>query len=167
MRLRQGTVSVLFGCHSLVHSIVVMVAWKRLYGYVPNWWQSACILLHDIGHWGKDYLDDYEAKRGHAELGAKVAGCLFGEKGYRLISGHNAYMREERSLLFEADKYSWVIAPPWWMVSNTLFEPKLIRPGYTRKQSALMFKAAMAKNMTNGFQEQGHDIYLRQWAGER
>jgi len=161
--MRQGTLSVLFGCHSIVHSLVVTVAWRKLYGRCPNWWQIVCILIHDIGHWGKDYLDDYELKKRHAELGAKVAGFFFGQKGYRLVSGHNAYNGQERSELYQPDKYSWVIAPIWWMMSNTIAEPKLIRKGCTRRQSAVMFKEAMRENMKHDFKEQGHDIYLKQW----
>ena len=161
--MKQGTWSVLFGCHSIIHSIVVIVAWRKLYGSLPNWWQVWCILLHDIGHWGKDYLDDYELKKRHGELGAKIAGKLFGKKGFDLINGHNVYQQENRSLLFNPDKYSWVIAPLWWMISNTYVEPKLIRRDSTRKESAVMFKEAMTENMKNNFNERGHDIYLRQW----
>ena len=102
-------------------------------------------------------------KKRHAELGARVAKRLFGQKGFDLVNGHNAYNGQEQSLLFSPDKYSWVIAPVWWMMSNTIFEPKLIRRGSTRKESAVMFKEAMRENMKNGFQERGHDIYLRQW----
>jgi len=161
--MKQGTISVLFGCHSVFHSMVVIVAWRKLYGRFPAWWEGVCILLHDIGHWGKDYLDDYEVKKTHAHLGARVAGALFGKKGYDLVFGHNAYNGGERSKLYEPDKYSWVIAPVWWLMSNQIFEPKLIRRGCGRRESAIMFKSAMAENMRNGFKEQGHDIYLRQW----
>ena len=163
MKIRQGTWSVLFGCHSTIHSVVVLVAWHRWYGRWPTWWQVGCILLHDIGHWSKDYLNDYEAKKRHADLGAQVAGKLFGEKGYDLVMGHNLYKGQGQSALFFPDKYSWVIAPVWWMITNTWFEPKLVRPGNTRKESALMFKSAMRANMVGGFREQGHDIYLKQW----
>ncbi len=161
--MKQGSWSVLFGCHSIIHSLVVIIAWRKWYGLFPNWWQLCCILLHDIGHWNKDYLDDYEQKKRHAELGAKIAKWLFGQKGYNLIIGHNEYNGNKRSQLHDPDKYSWVIAPVWWMTSNTIFEPKLIRKGNTRKQSAVMFKEAMRTNMENGFQERGHDIYLKQW----
>ena len=161
--MKQGTWSVLLGCHSVIHSITVIVAWRKLYGSLPNYWQIGCILLHDIGHWGKDYLDDYELKKRHAELGAKIAGRLFGVKGYGLVNGHNAYNGDTRSQLYTPDKYSWVIAPVWWMMSNCIFEPKLQRKGNTKRQSAVMFKEAMRENMKNGFQEQGHDIYLKQW----
>jgi len=139
------------------------MAWHQLYRKWPSWWQVACIFLHDIGHWGKDYLDDYEAKKRHGELGAKVAKLLFGQKGYDLIAGHNVYKGSPKSQLYEPDKYSWIIAPTWWLITNTYFEPKLKRKGSTRRESALMFKQAMKENMDTGFKELGHEIYLRQW----
>ncbi len=119
--MKQGTASVLFGCHSFIHSIVVYVAWCKLYHSLPNFWETGCIILHDIGHWGKNYLDDYELKKRHGELGARVAGKLFGQKGYDLIVGHNPYNGSSRSKLYNPDKYSWVIAPIWWMTSNCIF----------------------------------------------
>jgi len=161
--MKQGTVSVLLGCHSPIHSLIVIVAWWKLYHYPPNWWQIVCILIHDIGHWGKDYLDDYELKKKHGELGAKVAKFLFGQKGYDLVAGHNPYEGSPRSKLFKPDKYSWVIAPTWWMVTNTLFESKLQRKGSSRLESATMFKEAMRENMKTGFEKKGHEIYLEQW----
>ncbi len=161
--MKQGTWSVLFGCHSFIHSLVVIVAWRKWYGSFPSWWQLVCILLHDIGHWGKQYLDDYELKKQHAVLGARAAGFLFGQKGFDLVAGHNVYNGDEQSQLYEPDKYSWVIAPLWWMITNTYFEPKLKRKGSSRRESAVMFKEAMRENMKSGFEERGHDIYLRQW----
>ena len=165
--MKQGTWSVLFGCHSPIHSLVVIVAWVKICRSVPSWWQVVCIFLHDIGHWGKDYLDDYEQKKRHGLLGAKIARCLFGQKGYDLIMGHNIYNGSPKSALYEPDKYSWVIAPIWWLISNTYFEPKLKRRGSTRRESALMFKSAMKKNMDSGFKELGHEIYLKQWVRGR
>ncbi len=160
--MKQGTASVLVGCHSPVHSIVVVVAWRKLYGSWPSWWEMVCIFLHDIGHWGVNYLDDYEAKKQHGLLGARLARRLFGQRGYALIAGHNEYNGAPRSKLHDPDKYSWVIAPLWWLLSNEMFEPKLLRSGCTRKESALMFKEAMRENMATGFPEKGHEIYLRQ-----
>lgn len=159
--MKQGTVSVLFGCHSLVHSLLVVVAWWKLYHSLPNWWELICILIHDIGHWGKDYLDDYESKRKHGELGASLAKFLFGQKGYDLVAGHNAYSVTLRSRLHNPDKYSWVISPTWWVASNSLFEPKLRHRGLSRLESATAFKRAMKENMDGGFKELGHDVYLR------
>jgi len=165
--MKQGTWSVLFGCHSFIHSLVVLVAWIKIYHSIPSWWQVICIFLHDIGHWGMDYLDDYEQKKQHGVLGARIAKCLFGQKGYDLIIGHNPYNGSPRSVLFYPDKYSWVIAPIWWLISNTYFEPKLKRRGSTRRESALMFQSAMKKNVDNGYKELGHEIYLKQWVGDR
>lgn len=161
--MKQGTASVLFGCHSIVHSIVVIVAWRKWYGRFPKPWQIACILIHDIGHWGKQYLDNYEEKKKHSLLGAAVAWQIFGDKGYDLIAGHNEYNGHARSELYRPDKYSWVIAPLWWMMTNAWFERKLIRKGSTIRESAVMFKDAMRENMKTDFQEQGHDIYIKQW----
>lgn len=165
--MKQGTVSVLLGCHSPIHSFIVLIAWRKLYGRFPKLWQVVCIFLHDIGHWGKDYLDDYEAKKQHGILGARIAKKLFGQKGYDLIVGHNPYNDMPRSALFEPDKYSQVIAPLWWLITNTWFEPKLQRKGSTRRESAIMFKGAMKDNMKSGYKEQGHDIYLRQRGGAK
>ena len=161
--MKQGTASVLFGCHSFIHSIVVYVAWYKLYHRLPNFWETGCIILHDIGHWGKDYLDDYELKKRHGELGAKVSKVFFRQKGYDLISGHNPYNGTPRSKLHDPDKYSWVIAPLWWMISNCIFEPKLQRKGNTKRESATMFKEAMRDNWKTGFKELGHEIYMKQW----
>jgi len=165
--MTQGTMSVLFGCHSPVHSLIVVAAWRRLYGEFPKPWQFVCILLHDVGHWGTQYLDNYAAKRSHWRAGARAARCLFGLKGYDLIRGHCSYDGQDRSRLYAPDKYSWIMAPAWWMWTNTIFEPKLIRPNRTRMQSVKDFKTAMLKNWNGGLAEQGHDIYLRQWKGER
>lgn len=161
--MKQGTISVLFGCHSVLHSITVARAWRRLYGSWPKGWELACIFLHDIGHWGTNYLDNVEEKRQHAVLGARVAGALFGKKGYELVAGHNPYNGAPRSRLFEPDKFSWLLASKWWMWTNTIFEPKLIRPGYSRMESVMMFKTAMWENARHGYKKQGHDIYLEQW----
>ena len=77
--LSEGTVSVLFGCHSAVHSYYVAKAWRYLYGSWPTWREMLCILLHDIGYIGKDYWSD-RSNSGHADLGATIAGLLLGNK---------------------------------------------------------------------------------------
>jgi hypothetical protein len=134
-----------------------------LYHSVPAPWETVCIFLHDIGHWGKDYLDDYELKKQHHELGARICGKLFGDKGYRMVAGHNAYKGQERSKLYSPDKYSWLIAPTLWLLSNQIFEPKLIRKSAGRLASCRMFKQTMRDNWEKGLPKQGHDIYLEQW----
>ena len=114
MKIKQGTWSVLLGCYSPIHSLLVFIAWIKLYHSLPSWWQVICILIHDIGHWGKDYLDDYEEKKKHGELGAKIAKWLFGQKGYDLVIGHNLYTEVSKSALHDPDKYSWTLAPIWY-----------------------------------------------------
>jgi hypothetical protein len=143
---------------------MVLIAWRKLYHAWPTPWETTCIFLHDIGHWGKDYLDDPEQKKAHWYLGSRVARRFFGHKGFMLVAGHcpkNSGVRKSR--LYDPDKYSWIIAPVWWMVSNTFFEPKLIRKGSTRRESALIMKKAMRENAATGFEKTGHDIYLEQW----
>jgi len=165
--VKQGTISVLFGCHSPVHSVIVIVAWRKLYGKLPNYWETSCILLHDIGHWGTNYLDNIEEKKQHGVLGSRVAGKLFGQKGYDLCAGHNPYIGIPRSKLYEPDKYSWCIAPLSWIWLTTFFEPKLIWKGCTRWQSAVNFRQSMRKNQETGFKELAHDIYLKRCKEEQ
>ena len=109
-----------------------------------------------------------EEKKKHGLLGAKVAKWLFGQKGYDLVIGHCLYKGATKSALHDPDKYSWILAPIWWLVSNQIVEPKLRRRGITRRESAQIWKEAMRKNMKEGFKKLGHEIYLEQWkeAGE-
>ena len=126
MRLMsEGTKSVLFGAHSIIHSIIVMVAWKKLYGSWPSWRYGICILLHDIGYWGKDYITN-KSNDGHAELGANIACWLFGSEYRHFVLGHSSAACKKfgitKSLLEAPDDYSWVIAPLFWMEWNALLE---------------------------------------------
>ena len=165
--MKQGTASVLFGCHSFFHSMLVAVAWTQLYRRPPKPWELVCIVVHDWGHWGTQYLDNFDEKKLHWLRGAFVANSLVGMKGYDLVAGHCAYQGQERSRLYEPDKRSWLIAPLWWMWINTFIEPKLIRPGRSRLQSAKDFKLAVYRNCLQGFVREGHDIYLEQRENRR
>jgi hypothetical protein len=124
--ISQGTVSVLCGCHSVIHTIFVILAWKALYREWPNWKEIICILFHDIGHLGKNYLDNYEEKCKHWELGARICGRLFGDFGRKMVAGHcpmeSGY---PPSLLQRADKYSRVIQPLCFFYWDGFVEPKL------------------------------------------
>ena len=164
--MKQGTVSILIGCHSPIHSILVVISWYKIYHRVPKPWELVCIFLHDVGHIGTSYLVNYDEKRQHHILGARIAKFLFGQKGYDLIAGHNAYEGQPQSDLYLPDKYSYCIAPDWWLVTNTWFERLLVRPGYTGRQSGLMFKKAAIDNWQKGLPMHGHEVYLRQWRGE-
>jgi hypothetical protein len=69
--MKTGTKSVLFGVHAFwFHPITVALAWRRLYGRWPQWWQAIVILLHDVGYWGCDDMDG-ECGRLHPERGAR------------------------------------------------------------------------------------------------
>lgn len=128
LRLSQGTKSWLFGCHSIIHSYYVIKAWKHLYKKYPAWWQLICILLHDIGYCGKEYLTE-KSNEGHADLGARIAYSLFGKKGWALVIGHSrssaAKFHMPLSELEAPDDYSWILASVWWLKTNTWVEPGL------------------------------------------
>lgn len=159
--MKQGTVSVLVGCHSVIHSVLVVISWWKLYGRFPKLWQMICIFLHDVGHWGKNYLDDYEEKKRHWELGAKIAKKIFGQKGYNLIAGHDIHSGVDKSLLYKPDKYSWYIAPTWWLWCNILFERKLKRSGLNWMQSIRLWQKSVKENIETGKYESNHVLYLR------
>lgn len=157
--MKQGTISVLFGCHSIVHSIYVVKAWRKLYGSYPAIWQLVCILLHDVGHWGKDYLDNLDEKKEHWILGARIAYKLFGEKGYLFIAGHDEYTSYPRSLLYKADKYSQYKQPYWWSWIYQTFEPK-ISMGYTKKEAWAKYMMQVSKSIESGEYRGNHQMYL-------
>lgn len=158
--ISQGTISILFGSHSVMHSFLVIRSWKILYGKYPRFWQIICILLHDIGHIGKNYLDNYEEKKKHWILGARIAGWLFGKKGYDLIAGHDIHSGIFKSDLYKPDKYSWYIAPKWWLWMNIFFERKICQPGKTWAESVDIWKKTVAKNIESGRYASNHVIYL-------
>lgn len=124
--MKQGTISVLVGCHSPIHSYYVIRAWRSLYGKYPKPWETGCIFLHDLGHWGKDYLDDYEMKRLHWKEGAAIAQYLFGRKGFELTAGHCSTSDIPKSPMYLADKQSWLMMPyaVHWLYCQ--FEPMLL-----------------------------------------
>lgn len=127
--MKQGTISVLIGCHSPVHSYYVAKAWRQVYGCWPAMWELVCILVHDWGHWGKDYLDDVTAKARHYELGRHIGFRLFGCKGAYMCAGHCSTSGEPQSKLRRPDKESWLLAPQWWLAWCAFVEPALRRPG--------------------------------------
>lgn len=150
----------MFGCHSVIHSCLVLIAWRKLYGGWPKFWQGVCIFLHDIGHVGLDYLDDFEQKKRHWELGAKIGRWLFGYKAYDLLAGHCSHSGHLLSDLYRPDKYSWHIAPRWWLFSNTIFEPKLAM-GYGRWEAVALFKEQVRQSVESGEYQSTHAMYLK------
>jgi len=150
--MTEGTRSVLIGCHSSIHSYYVFKAWRRLYGTYPKPWEIICILLHDIGHIGLQYLSDPKAKDNHWRLGARIASLLFGDKGYQLVAGHTEKSGVPQSLLKRADKYSWLIAPEWWLWANFWIE------GFTG--NPIHWKEQVRKDIERGDWRDNHDAYL-------
>ena len=165
MKISQGTISVLFGCHSIVHSILVLISWKKVYKTWPKFWQVVCIFLHDIGHWGLNYLDNKEDKKLHYITGARIAYKLFGYKGYKLVAGHTSSSNCPISNLRLPDKYSWSIAPVIWLWSNQIFEPKLQRPDMAKWESGKYWKKQMKEFIkTDAYKtNSAHDLYLKSW----
>lgn len=159
--MRQGTVSVFFGVHSPIHSTLVLFAWVRLYHNLPLPWQLICIYLHDIGHIGKNYLDNPEEKAEHWELGAEIAGKLFGQKGFDFCAGHCHNSGIPASQLLKPDKYSWYIAPRLWLLSNVLVEPKVGKGSRNAWESVLNFKQSVKINIESGEYGSTHALYLK------
>ena len=153
--ITEGTKSYLIGCHQFfIHPLMVTIAWKKLYGRPPKMWELVCIFLHDIGHIGKDFLSSYKEKCSHWVLGARIASWLFGERGYFSVAGHTTQSGHPRSKLFYADKYSWLIAPRWWLRLNDKVE------GFGSDRSLDEWLALMKENFENGCEKGSHQIYL-------
>lgn len=155
----QGTISVLIGCHSPIHGLLVVIAWRKLYGKFPKLWQIACIFLHDVGHVGLDYLDNYDEKKQHWRGGAYIAYWLFGEKGYELVAGHSSHSWFPPNRLYYADRYSWTLAPYWWLYWNSLVEPQL-NCGMSIKAAIKTFRDRVRENVESGRYEATHNFFL-------
>jgi len=160
LKCSEGTVSVLFGCHSVIHSFIVLAAWYKLYGKMPKCWQIVCIFLHDIGHYGLDYLSNLDHKKKHWVLGAKIAKKLYGKKGFDFCAGHCIYSNKPKSKLYKADKYSWYIAPFWWIWLNGLFEPMLRQGHNTITDAVTEFKVNVKSSIESDQYISTHDFYL-------
>ena len=160
----QGSISVLIGCHSIIHSYYVWKAWRVLYRSNPRTWETVCILVHDLGHLGTNYLDNLEEKKGHWRLGARIARFFLGQKGYDLTAGHCDYSGVPLSRLYKADKYSWIFEPRWWAYMNCFFEPKL-RMGYSCKEAYERFHHQVRQNINSGQYRSTHELYLERCRG--
>ena len=122
-----GTRSVLWGVHQFLwHPITVALAWRKLYGRLPNRWELLAIFCHDIGYIGAPDLDG-PAGRQHpyagALLGKRIArflGARTPEASYveSLILGHSrSFCAEECkkiSELCDPDKLSVLYDPAFF-----------------------------------------------------
>lgn len=125
--MKTGTKSVLFGVHQFAwHPLTVWLAWIWLYRKPPTWRETVCIVIHDWGYWGKACMDDEEGEK-HPEVGARIAGALFGQEFHDLCLYHSRhYARNagmEPSKLCWADKLS-IVFEAWW-----LYLPRAIASG--------------------------------------
>ncbi len=132
--MKQGTKSILFGCHQFIwHPLFVIIGWTLYHNRFPKFWELICIIVHDWGIWGINYLDDPKNKLDHPRFGANIAEKYLGKKAWQLIGGHslefiNSFNKflastsplacEDKTLpwlkisdLFYADKYSWLLIP--------------------------------------------------------
>lgn len=157
--MTEGTKSYLIGCHQfLIHPLCVLWAWRKWFGSWPKFWQIVCIFLHDIGICGRQYLSNKDAKDGHWKRGAVYAYLLFGDKGFLFCAGHTpeALPCYPRSLLWYADKYSWVVAPMWWLWNNYRVE------GF-QVTNPLEWKVLIAKNLLDENHFSSHKLYQDNW----
>ncbi len=113
-----GSKSLIYGGHCfLIHPFFVAKAWWRLYGFPwdPRLW--VVFFLHDVGYLGKVDIDGQDGES-HPELGAKIAGFLFGPEWKDFCLRHSrSYSRKMRvapSRLCYADKLS-IALTPWWI----------------------------------------------------
>ncbi len=136
--MKVGTKSLLFGVHQFIwHPITVLLAWRKLFGR-PGWREVVCIIIHDWGYWGCPNMDGEEGEK-HPELGARIAGRLFGEKYHDLCLYHSRHYARtagaEPSKLCWADKLS-IRYEPWWLylprafLSGELFEYRRVAGSY-------------------------------------
>jgi hypothetical protein len=166
--MKQGTISILIGTHSIHHSINVIRAWKRVHGNYPKPWQIVCIFLHDIGHIGLDYLDNIEEKKIHWKLGARAAGCLFGKKGFDLVAGHcPKESGVDKSKLWLPDKVSRAITPLIIHVWDKIIEPKLRHPNMTLWEDSKFFRQKVKENLNKKEPKSTHEIFLKDWYQEK
>jgi hypothetical protein len=115
--MKIGTKSLLVGVHQIFwHPFTVYRAWMRLYGR-PTFRESLCIFFHDWGYWGSSEMDGVTGAN-HPELGAAIAGALFGEVHRELVLLHSRRYAADRgrhpSKLCWADKLSIVYEPDWF-----------------------------------------------------
>jgi hypothetical protein len=168
--MTEGTKSYLIGCHQfLLHPFWILMAWRLEYRSWPKWWEIICIFLHDIGICGRQYLSDDEAKIGHYELGAKLAGHLVYYLNRKdkytpglavmTVLGH---CPEEsgwpESKLSRADKRSWLLAPMWWLWWNHWIEWSGKGIGTTPPPK---WKALVKENLERKRPMGNHELYIK------
>jgi hypothetical protein len=125
--MKRGTKSVLFGVHQFIwHPVTVYLGWLYLYRKLPSFWESIAIIVHDIGYWECENMDDEKGEQ-HPRVGAKLIRklALFCGKDWRtaaryewLVTFHSRYLAAQYqvspSALCWADKTSLKFDPAWF-----------------------------------------------------
>lgn len=115
--MRIGTKTLLFGGHQvLLHPLLVVMAWRRLYHCWPSWKEMVCIAIHDWGYWGKPDIDGEQGER-HPMWAAKQVGKWWGHAYFLLVAYHSRFLArqdgQELSRLCMPDKYGVALMPAW------------------------------------------------------
>lgn len=160
--MTEGTKSYLIGCHQfLFHPLWMLMAWRLEYKSWPKWWEVICILLHDVGICGRQYLSDDKAKIGHWQKGAKIANRMLavrfnlGGAPWCMIAGHCPKESDyPESKLSRADKRSWLVAPMWWLWWNYWVEGFEVTP-------PPKWRKMVAENLKREKPMGGHELYLK------
>lgn len=130
-----GTKTLLFGVHQIIiHPLLVIIAWMKLYHSFPSWKELICIVIHDWGYCGKPNLKNEDGDR-HPELGANIAHRLFDKprvlaqldhsqlmefphEWKDFVLGHSSFYVTrygiKQSKLLAPDKYWHCIIPLWF-----------------------------------------------------
>jgi hypothetical protein len=108
-----------------------------------------CILIHDIGYCGRNYLSE----KSHAEhecLGAEIAGRVFGEKAATLCAEH----RKFGGTLEVPDEYSHVLMPTWLVWVQAFFERPwkygMMMPGEWKEYNLARYRARRRGTVLSG-----------------
>jgi len=113
--VRTAVKSLLVGMHNpAIHGLFVGMSWPKLFGELPSFRESLCILVHDLGYLQQTTLDGDDNR--HPEFGAKMA-RLLGEEFWLLCITHSRdyakQLHQPLSKLGYADKYSVLLYPDW------------------------------------------------------
>jgi hypothetical protein len=175
--MTEGTKSYLVGCHHFVmHPLQVARAWRQEYRRWPDWVETVCIFFHDAGICGRQYLSDDRAKFGHWRSGAIRAKhlvrivcrllkksdserAILSQRAFDLCAGHCPSESAHReSMLFRADKRSWLVAPMWWLWWSYYIEWHGKGIGVTRPPE---WKRIVAENLKREKPLGSHELYRR------
>ena len=115
--MKIGTRSLVYGGHCWpIHTVMLAIAWTRLYGFPfdPRLWVAFAV--HDIGYLGKPNMDGPEGDT-HPILGAKIMEWLFGPAWGLFTISHSRFYAARAgvgiSKLCVADKLATVLTPNW------------------------------------------------------